>query len=56
MNSNHKVNVVRINELRKHPNADNLSLVDIDGYQVVVRTDEFQLGAQYIYVQPWREL
>jgi RNA ligase (TIGR02306 family) len=52
LNSNHRVNVVRINELRKHPNADSLSLVDIDGYQVVVRTDEFRLGAQYIYVQP----
>jgi len=52
MNSNHRVNVVRIKELRKHPNADSLSLVDIEGYQVVVRTDEFRLGAQYIYVQP----
>jgi len=52
MNSNHRVNVVRIKELRKHPNADSLSLVDIEGYQVVVRTDEFRLGAQYIYVHP----
>jgi hypothetical protein len=34
MNSNHRVNVVRIKELRKHPNADSLSLVDIEGYQL----------------------
>jgi len=52
MNSNHKVNVVRIKELRKHPNADNLSLVDIDGYQVVVRTEEFDIAKLYAYIQP----
>ena len=52
MNSNHRVNVVRIKELRKHPNADSLSLVDIEGYQVVVRTEEFKLGELYIYLQP----
>jgi len=26
--------------------------VDIDGYQVVVRTKEFQLGSLYVYIQP----
>jgi tRNA-binding EMAP/Myf-like protein len=52
MNSNHLVNVVRIKELRKHPNADNLSLVDIDGYQVVVRTEEFDINKLYAYIQP----
>jgi len=52
MNSNHRANVVRIDTLRTHPNADSLSLVDIDGYQVVVRTEEFQLGSLYVYIQP----
>jgi tRNA-binding EMAP/Myf-like protein len=52
MNSNHKANVVRIFEVTKHPNADSLSLVAIEGYQVVVRTEEFKLGELYLYIQP----
>src|ERR1700674_4074968 len=52
MNSNHRVNVVRIKELRTHPNADCLSLVDIDGYQVVVRTEEFDTSKLYAFIQP----
>jgi hypothetical protein len=50
--NNHAVNVIRINELRKHNNADALSLVDVGGYQVVVKTAEFKLGALYAYLQP----
>lgn len=50
--SNHRVNVVRINEIRKHPNADSLGLVDISGYQVVVRLDEWKVGDLGAYVQP----
>jgi tRNA-binding EMAP/Myf-like protein len=52
MDNNHAVNVVRINELRKHENADALSLVDVGGYQVVAKTAEFKLGELYIYLQP----
>jgi tRNA-binding EMAP/Myf-like protein len=52
MNSTHRVNVVKVKELRKHPNADSLSLVDIDGYQVVVRTEEFDTSKLYAYIQP----
>ena len=36
---NHKVPVIRINEIRKHPNADTLGLIDIGGYQCVVKLD-----------------
>lgn len=52
MNSNHKVPVIKINEIRKHPNADTLGLVDIGGYQVVVKLGEFSPGQLATYVQP----
>lgn len=50
--SNHRANVVRIGELRPHTNADNLELLDIDGYQVVVRKGEFKPGDLAVYIQP----
>ncbi len=50
--ANHRVNIVSINELEKHPNADSLSLVHIDGYQVVVKTENWKAGDLAIYIQP----
>lgn len=50
--SNHKVPIVRITELLKHPNADSLSIVRIGGYQCVVKTDNFKIGDLAVYVQP----
>ena len=50
--ANHRVEVVRIAELEKHPNADSLSLVRVGGYQVVVRTEEWKVGDLAIYIQP----
>ena len=52
MNSNHRVNVVRINEIHPHPNADTLGLVYIDGYQVVVKKDNYKVGDLAVYIQP----
>lgn len=52
MNSTHKVNVIRLGEIRKHPNADTLGLVDVGGYQIVVKLGEFLEGQLAIYVQP----
>lgn len=52
MKSNHQVNVVRITELEKHPNADTLSIVRIGGYQVVVKTENYKVGDLAIYIQP----
>ena len=49
--SNHRVNIVRVH-LDKHPNADSLSLVKVDGYQVVVRTEDWKDGDLGVYVQP----
>lgn len=50
--SNHRANIVKIRELRPHTNADNLELLDIDGYQVVVRKGEVKPGDLAVYIQP----
>ncbi len=39
-------------KLEPHPNADSLSLVKIDGYQVVVKTEEWKDGQLAAYVPP----
>lgn len=49
---NHKVPVIRIEELLPHPNADTLSLVKIDGYQVVVKTADWKADDLGVYIQP----
>lgn len=50
--SNHEAKVVRITEILKHPNADSLGLVEIGGFQVVVRLGQFNPGDLAVYVQP----
>lgn len=52
MNSTHRVNVVRIDEIHPHTNADTLGLVFIDGYQVVVKKGDYKAGDLAIYIQP----
>src|SRR5580658_5314355 len=48
----HQAPVVRIAYIHKHPNADTLGIVHIDGYQVVVKLGEFAVGDLAVYVQP----
>lgn len=49
--SEFKVEVVRIGEIEKHPNADTLSLTKIHGgYPVIIRTGEFQPGDRAVYL------
>jgi len=52
--SNHQVKVVRILNIRKHPNADKLEIVDIPGtaYQYVGTIGQFKVGDLAIYIQP----
>ena len=52
MNSTHRVNVVKIDEILPHNRADTLGIVYIGGYQVVVKKDDFKIGDLAIYVQP----
>lgn len=50
--SNHRVNMVRIGAIEKHPNADTLGIVRIGGYQVIVKLGEFNEGDLAAYIQP----
>jgi len=50
--STHGVFVIRLGEVKKHPAADTLGLVEIDGYTCVVRTEDFATGDLAIYVEP----
>jgi RNA ligase len=50
--SQHQAKVVKISEILKHPNADSLGLVEVDGFQVVVRLDQFKPGDLAIYIEP----
>ena len=51
-NSTHRVNIVSIEEILPHPNADSLGIVYIGGYQVVVKKEQFTVGQLAIYIQP----
>ena len=51
MSSDNRVLVVQIESLRKHENADTLSIVDVfGGYPCIVRTGEFQVGDLAAYI------
>lgn len=52
MNSTHRVNIIRIEEILPHPNADTLGIVYVGGYQVVVKKEQFSVGSLALYVQP----
>lgn len=52
-NSTHKVEIVRIPTIEKHPNADQLGIVNLwGGYPVIVQLGEFQEGDLAAYVPP----
>jgi hypothetical protein len=48
----HQALVVRIAELLPHPNADTLELVQVLGYQVVVKKGNYSAGDLAIYIFP----
>src|SRR3954469_22763883 len=50
--SNHRANVVRIAEIKPIPDATNIGLVEIGGYQVVVRLADWKVGDLGVYIQP----
>jgi hypothetical protein len=52
MNSTHKVNVVRVEEILPAPKSDSLGIVYIGGYQCVVRKDAYEPGQLAVYLQP----
>lgn len=52
MPEHHKVNIVRIKEILPHTNADTLGIVQIEGYQCVVKKENYKVGDLAIYVPP----
>jgi RNA ligase (TIGR02306 family) len=51
MNSTHRVEVVEV-ALKPHPNADTLSIANVFGYPVVVRTEDWSPGSLGAYLTP----
>ena len=51
-NSTHRVNVVRIEEIMPHSNANTLGIVFIGGYQCVIKKDAYKVGDLALYIQP----
>lgn len=44
------VPVIRVKSIQKHPNADTLSFIDVDGVNVIFRTGDFHEGDLAVYV------
>ena len=52
MNSTHKVNVIRVDEILPCPNSDTLGIIYVGGYQCVVKKTAYKVGDLALYVQP----
>jgi RNA ligase (TIGR02306 family) len=50
--STHKVEVVRLGPVEKHPNADTLGIVQIWAYTAIVRLGEYNEGDLVAYIEP----
>lgn len=50
--STHSVNVIEIEKVLPHENAERLEIVPVGGWQAVVRKGEFKPGDRAIYIQP----
>src|SRR5260370_38515119 len=44
------VECVKLGPLVKHPNADTLSIVQVDGYPCIVKNDTFKEGDLAVYI------
>jgi RNA ligase (TIGR02306 family) len=50
--SNHIIPVIKLDNISIHPNADSLEIVQIFGYQCVVRKDQFHINDLVAYIEP----
>lgn len=48
--SEFNVRVVQVGDVQKHPNADSLSITNIEGYPVIIKTGSFHPGDRAVYV------
>lgn len=50
--STHSVNVIQIERVLPHENAERLEIVPVNGWQAVVKKDQFKAGDRAIYIEP----
>ena len=50
MSTEHNVELITVAGLTRHPNADTLSVTQVDGRPVIVRTGDFNVGDAAIYL------
>ena len=50
--STHEVLVVKVENIRNHPNADSLEFIDVYAYQCIVRKGLYKLGDLIAFIQP----
>ena len=50
--ANHQANIVRIETIKEHTNADTLEIIVIGEYQVVSKKGQFKVGDLGVYLQP----
>jgi len=51
MSNTSEVNVVKIEEVTPHPNADKLELTMVGGYQMVIGKGQFKTGDLAVFIQ-----
>jgi RNA ligase (TIGR02306 family) len=49
--STHEVKIIKINNIRNHPNADKLEIIKIWEYECVVKKDQFKIGDLAAYIE-----
>lgn len=49
--STHEVKIIKIDSIFPHTNSDNLEIIKIWGYQVVVRRNQFPVGSLAAYIE-----
>ena len=52
MSSTHRCEVVRLGPIGHHPNADNLGVLHVWGFQVIVRLEDWHEGDLAVFVEP----
>lgn len=50
--STHSVNIVTIDSVVPHPNADRLEIAHVDGWQCVTGKDQFSPGDKAVFIEP----
>ncbi len=50
--STHSVNIVEIEQVLPHANAERLELIPVGGWQAVVKKGQFKVGDRAVYIEP----